>query len=382
MLFEVIARHGRSVIDIEQIEIHGRLLLAVAVSAPGGAGGDAPTDAQLVEELTMAAGSLGLTVDWEELVGAPEASNGARHHVTVLAARLPAATMAAVSGAVAECGATMTRIVRLAAKPVVAFELEVTGGQGDDLRRALAGVAARCEIDVAVQRAGLYRRAKRLVVLDVDSTLIQDEVIDLLAEEAGCAAEVAAVTESAMAGEMDFEASLRARVRLLAGLGEEQLHAVGRRVRLTPGAGTLVRTLRLLGCEVALVSGGFSAVIDGLAATLGITLTASNELEVVGGKLTGEVAGPVVDRAGKAAALVRFAEMTGVPLNQTVAVGDGANDIDMIATAGLGVAFNAKPVVRAAADATVSVPYLDAILFLLGISLKEIEAAEHEPSLP
>jgi len=202
--------------------------------------------------------------------------------------------------------------------------------------------------------------------------LIRDEVIDLLAARAGCAEEVATVTVAAMRGELDFAASLRERVGLLAGLPAEVLDAVREELRLTAGAETLIRTLRGLGYKSGIVSGGFTEVIGPLAAGLGIDYVAANSLEIAGGKLTGRLSGPVIDRAGKADALRRFASEAGVPLSQTVAVGDGANDLDMIAAAGLGVAFNARPVVRDAADTSLSVPYLDAILYLLGISSEDV----------
>jgi phosphoserine phosphatase len=212
--------------------------------------------------------------------------------------------------------------------------------------------------------------------MDVDSTLVQGEVIEMLAEHAGCAAEVAEVTERAMRGEMDFAESLRSRVRLLAGVPETALDDVRRDLLLAPGARTFVRTLKRLDYRLAVVSGGFTQVTDALVADLGIDYSAANTLEVVDGLLTGELVGPIVDRAGKADALRRFAAEAGVPVAQTVAIGDGANDLDMLAAAGLGIAYNAKPVVRVAADAALSVPYLDAILFLLGISRDEIEDAD------
>ena len=216
----------------------------------------------------------------------------------------------------------------------------------------------------------------RLVVMDVDSTLVQDEVIDLLAARAGCAEQVAKLTAAAMAGQLDFATSLRERVALLAGLDERVLDEVRTQLRLAPGARTLIRTLRRLGYRCGIVSGGFTQVIEPLAAELGIHYVAANALEISGGVLTGRLSGPVIDRAGKADALRRFASQAGVPVSQAVAVGDGANDLDMIAAAGLGVAFNAKQVVKDAADAAVSVPYLDSILYLLGISREDVEAAD------
>jgi phosphoserine phosphatase len=290
---------------------------------------------------------------------------------------LPAA-VAAVAGTIAGTGANIDRIVRLSSYPVTTIELEVSGGDPDRLRTELATAAASHHVDVAVQRSGLTRRAKRLVVMDVDSTLIQDEVIELVAQEAGCQAEVEALTGAAMRGELDFETALRARTALLAGLPESALERVRDRVRLAPGARTLVRTLGRLGYRTALVSGGFTQVVGPLAAELGIDFLAANTFEIADGRLTGRLVGPIVDRAGKARALERFAREAGVPVTQTVAIGDGANDLDMLRLAGLGIAFNAKPVVRAAADAAVNVPYLDTILYLLGISRDEIEEADAE----
>jgi phosphoserine phosphatase len=198
----------------------------------------------------------------------------------------------------------------------------------------------------------------------------------MLAEHAGCGAAVRAVTESAMRGELDFEESLRKRVELLAGVPETALDEVAARLPLTPGARTTVRTLQRLGFRCGIVSGGFTRVIGGLARELGMDFCEANELEIAEGKLTGRVLGEVVDRPGKAKALRHFAEASGIPLAQCVAVGDGANDIDMLATAGMGVAFNAKPAMREVADTALSHPFLDAVLFLLGVTRAEVEAAD------
>jgi phosphoserine phosphatase len=256
--------------------------------------------------------------------------------------------------------------------------MSVSGADPDALRVELAAEAAAQEVDVAVQRTGLSRRAKRLIVMDVDSTLIQGEVIELLAAHAGCLDEVAKVTEQAMRGELDFAESLRKRVALLEGLPAEVFEHVRKEVVLTPGARTLVRTLKRLDFRFAIVSGGFTQITDGLVEELGIDYSAANVLEVVDGRLTGRVVGEIVDRPGKARALERFAREARLPISQTVAIGDGANDLDMIAAAGLGIAFNAKPVVRQAADTAVNTPYLDSILYLLGISRDEVEAADAE----
>jgi phosphoserine phosphatase len=242
------------------------------------------------------------------------------------------------------------------------------------LRERVTAVANELGLDLAVQRAGLHRRAKHLVVMDADSTLLQDEVIDLLGDACGRAPEVAAITEAAMKGEIDFAQSLRQRVALLAGMPASVLEDVRAQLRLAPGARTLVRTLQRLGYVPAVVSGGFVEVLGPLMAELDVHHLEANCLEIEDGRLTGRLGGPIIDRAAKAHALERFAREVGVPLEQTVAVGDGANDIDMLSIAGLGIAFNAKPGVQEHADTALSVPYLDAVLYFLGISREEIEA--------
>jgi len=282
--------------------------------------------------------------------------------------------VAAIASRIAASGANIDRIDRLADRPVTCIELDVSGADPDALRAALTSEAVRQRVDVAVQRGGLHRRAMRLIVMDVDSTLVSVEVIDLLAARAGCAEQVAKITASAMRGDVDFATALRERVALLAGLDASVLDEVRREVTLAPGARTLIKTLRHLGFRCGIVSGGFSQLTTALAADLGLDYAAANTLEIAGGKLTGHLTGPVIDRAGKAAALRQFAAEAGVPLSQTVAVGDGANDLDMITTAGMGIAFNAKQAVRDAADASVSVPYLDTVLYLLGVSRDEVEA--------
>ena len=375
-LFGVLARFPLSIADIEQVVIRGRLVLGVLASC------DSPPDLTAIHrDVSALAASLG--VDVEITAGSAEpgrAGNGAgasgQLHVTLLGSPLRPDAIAAVAGRIAASGANIDRITRLASDPVTCLELNVSGAEPAPLRASLASHATELGVDVAVQRGGLYRRAMRLIVMDVDSTLIQNEVIDLLAERAGCADEVAKITESAMRGELDFAASLRERTALLAGLDAATVDAVRGELRLTPGAETLIRTLKRLGYKCGIVSGGFTRVIDPLAADLGIDYVAANTLEMVDGKLTGRVLDPVIDRDGKTAMLREFAARAGVPLSQTVAVGDGANDLGMIGAAGLGVAFNAKPVVRDAADTALNVPYLDAILYLLGISRDAVEAAD------
>ncbi|MCK4176960.1 phosphoserine phosphatase SerB [Aciditerrimonas ferrireducens] len=372
-LFAALEQAGADVLDVEQVTIFGQLLLAVVV-----VGVDQGVLQDAVAPLTPTWG-LAVAVNPTDLGASPPPHH--HHWLTVLAPTLPAAALAGVFGAVARAGGNVERIVQLAHQPVVSYELLVAGAGSDELRRQVAQEAARLRIDVAVQRAGLHRRARHLIVLDVDSTLIRQEVVDLLAERAGCAQQVAEITRAAMAGELEFAEALRARVQLLAGLPASTLEEVRQSLELTPGARTLVRTLARLGYETAVVSGGFLQVIEPMAADLGIRRVAANRLEVADGRLTGRLLGPIVDRAGKAEALRRFAAEAGVPLAQTVAVGDGANDIDMLSVAGLGIAFNAKAVVQDAADAALNVPYLDPILYLLGVPRSEIEAAD-EPERP
>jgi len=377
-LFGILAAHPLRVLDIEQVVIRGKLVLGVLL------GCDSPPDLTGIHAAVSGlAADLGLEAEITAGSGRSDApARGLGHlgtgrlHVTLLGSPLGPAAITAIAGRIAASGANIDRIGRLALQPVTCIEMDVSGGDPVALRADLGRVAVEVGIDVAVQRGGLHRRALRLVVMDVDSTLIQDEVIDLLAARAGCAGEVAKITSAAMRGELDFASSLHERVALLAGLDAAVLDDVRRELRLTAGARTLIRTLAGLGYRFGIVSGGFIQVIGPLAAELGIGYVAANTLDIAAGKLTGRVTGPVIDRAGKADALRGFARDAGVPLSQTVAIGDGANDLDMIAAAGLGVAFNAKPAVRDAADTSVSVPYLDAVLYLLGISSEDVTADE------
>jgi phosphoserine phosphatase len=368
-IFGALAHAGVNVVDLEQILLRRRLILGVLVTAPR----DVKRLRQSIEKV---AGDLGMTVDIDKGVGDNKARREGRSHVTVIGSPLKASDMAAIAGRIADLGGNIDRIERMARYPVTAIELDVSGADPAALRSQLAREAAALSVDIAVQPASLLRHTVRLIVMDVDSTLIQGEVIEMLAAHAGFEAEVAAVTEAAMRGEIDFEESLRARVQLLAGLDASVIDTVYDSIVVNPGARTLVRTLRRLGYRFAIVSGGFSQVTDRLAEDLGIHRSRANTLEIVDGKLTGNLLGDVVDRAGKARALRELAADLGVPEAATIAIGDGANDLDMLEAAGLGIAYNARPVVREQADTTLNVPYLDAILYLLGISREEIEAAD------
>jgi phosphoserine phosphatase len=373
-LFSVLAAHDLSVIDVEQVVIRGRLVLGVLLSCPA-----SPDLTAIHREVTVLAADLGLDAEITAGSGEPARRRGSLH-VTVLGRMLSPAAIAGIAGHIAASGANIDSISRLAQGTVTCIEFEISGADPAALRAALAIESAERGVDVAVQRGGLHRRSMRLVVMDVDSTLVAGEAIDLLAARAGAAAKAAELTAAAMHGELDFEAALRERVALLAGLDASVIDEVRAQLVLTPGARTLIRTLRRLGYRCGIVSGGFTQFTDALAVELRLDFAAANTLGIEDGKLTGLLTGPVIDRAGKARALREFAAASGVPLSQTVAVGDGANDLDMIAAAGLGIAFNAKPVVRDAADASVSVPNLDAILYLLGISRDDVEAADAEDS--
>jgi len=370
-VFRTLTRAGVEVLDIEQIVLRRRLILGILVTAPR-------DWKRLRDAVEATATELGMSVEVDRGTGDNKVRREGRSHVTVIGAPLKASAMAAVAGRIADSGANIDRIERMARYPVTAIDLHVSGADPDRLHAMLSLEAAAQGVDVAVQPASLLRRAMRLIVMDVDSTLIQGEVIELLAAHSGHRAEVAAVTERAMRGELDFEESLRARVELLAGIPASALDDVYDALVLAPGARTLIRILRRLGYRFALVSGGFNQINDRLAEELGIHYARANELEIVDGVLTGRIVGEVLDRAGKAEALRYFAGEVGVPVESVVAIGDGANDLDMLEIAGLGIAYNAKGLVQEAADTTMNVPYLDAIMYLLGISREEIEALDLE----
>jgi phosphoserine phosphatase len=301
------------VVDVEQVVVHGQLVLGVVVRSPG-----EPDDGRLADRLTAVAADVtartGMQVAVEPTAGAAVRERTARHHVIVLGRPVPPAAVAGAARAIAGVGGNIEAIRRLSDYPLTSFELTVSGAGSTALRTALATVAAETGTDVAVEQAGLARRSKRLIVLDVDSTLVRGEVIDELAARAGRAAEVARITAAAMNGELDFEQSLRARVAVLAGLPVSVLDEVREHLVLTPGARTLIRTLQRLGFRCGIVSGGFTQITDPLAAALGLDFVAANTLEVAEGRLTGGLVGEVVDRAGKARALARFADAHGVPL--------------------------------------------------------------------
>ncbi|WP_028937425.1 phosphoserine phosphatase SerB [Pseudonocardia spinosispora] len=386
VLFTALTRHGVELLDVEQVVIQGRLTLGTLVATDRD-----PEGLQEAIEQSMATVGMSVHITVQRASQADRESELRRastHVVVVLGQPITARAFGEVARALAEVGANIDSIRRVADYPVTGLELMVSPDPNDHvdyphgaLRAKLVEVAASVGVDVAVERVGLARRSKRLIVFDVDSTLITGEVIEMLAAKAGDEAqeEVRAVTEAAMRGELDFTESLRRRVSVLAGLPVSVLDEVADSLELTPGARTTIRTLKRLGYRCGVVSGGFTTVVRRLVDELGLDFCAANELEVVDGKLTGQVVGSdgeIIDRAGKAVALRRFAQEYDIPLEQCVAVGDGANDIDMLSTAGLGVAFNAKPALREVADTALSVPYLDVVLFVLGITRDEVEVAD------
>lgn len=375
-LMDLLASENCEIYDVGQITIRGRLMLNVLIGVPA--------EQATVRDILYFAWETDLEVSFEVVDPTPTPPKKLSV-VTVIGPRVTAEEYAAVTSAIALGGGNIERIVRLSRYPVVSYELTVSGGDIAAITDDLVTVAAATPIDVAIQPDGLARRAKRMVVMDVDSTLIQEEVIDLLAREKGVEAEVSALTAAALAGEVDFAGALLERVRLLAGLDEGALRRVASEITLTPGAKTLIRTLHRLGIKTAIVSAGFTRFSRALAERLGIDYYLSNTLEVVDGVLTGRLVGEFVDGPRKAQFVAEIAAREGISLDQVVAIGDGANDLDMLRSVGLGIAFNAKPVVSAQADTSIRVPYLDPILFLLGIQrehVEEADASDHDLNQP
>ena len=367
-LFDVLAGMRAVVHDVEQIVVRRRLTLDVLIEVEEGD--------DVLKDLLLFGFKRNLQINVEEVEDHPT-EYSQQFVVTLIGEELSPAELREATVAIANGNGNIDRIVRLSRYPVMSYELAVNGGDITEIRKNLLNVASVLpKMDVAIQPLNLSRRAKRLVILDVDSTLIQDEVIDLLAVQAGCEREVSEITDLAMRGKIDFAEALLERVSLLKGLDELAIERAWHELTLTPGARTFCRTLGRLGFTTAIVSGGFSIFTDRLQRELGIQHGRANHLEIVNGCLTGELTGPIVDRRAKADFLREIAVIEGVPIEQTVAIGDGANDLDMLSEAGLGIAFNAKPIVRDAANTSLRVPYLDAVLFLLGVSREEIEAAD------
>jgi len=368
-LFNTLAPFKISILDIEQVVIKDRLILTVLISLN-------PDHQEAIEEdLQKIASEIG--VDIATLYSVTESgfivSKQGLIHVVVLGKKITPQAIALISSAIASQNSNIERIFRTASSPVLAIEFVVSGSSHEELSQLLTPIAAAHSIDIAVLPGGSMRYARKLVQLDVDSTLIAQEVIELLAAKAGAGEEVKKITDAAMRGELDFAESLRARTALLRGLPESVISEVQKEISLTPGARNLVATLNKLGHSVSVVSGGFIDVIEPLLKDLEIKHYKANKLKIEDGLLTGEIEGEIIDRAAKATALRDFANELGINMSHTIAIGDGANDLDMIAAAGFGIAFNAKPAVKAAADSAISDPYLDSVLYLLGITSQDSE---------
>lgn len=373
--FRVLSAHEVQLLDVEQSLFRGCLSLGALV------GLREERVEVLREGLVETLKAYGQTVSLEVVQSLRSTRPLSTHAVVVLGDPVQASHVSRIGQTLADYGANIDTIHGIADYPVTGLELKVTvadpkPGGGVSLRKALALLTQEIGVDIAIERAGLARRSKRLICFDCDSTLITGEVIEMLAAHAGKEAEVAEVTERAMRGELDFEESLRERVAVLRGLDASVIDQVAQQIQLTPGARTTIRTLKRMGYKTAVVSGGFIQVLEDLSSELELDYTRANTLEIVDGKLTGRVVGKVVDRAAKAEFLREFAEDSGLQMHQTVAVGDGANDIDMLSAAGLGIAFNAKPALREIADASVNYPFLDEVLYILGISRDEIDEAD------
>ncbi|WP_321533020.1 phosphoserine phosphatase SerB [uncultured Desulfuromonas sp.] len=365
---------GARIRDIEQTTTHTQMVLTLLLDLSAGGSSEKP----LIKDLLFQAKEMGLDLDFAVISedDYQRKTAGNTYVVTILGSRVDARSLAEVTALLAEASANVVRISKLTQRELRCVELLInTDGQLDvpALKRQLLQVGGGQRVDVAVQKESLYRRAKRLVVMDMDSTLIQVEVIDELARLAGVGDDVARITEQAMNGELDFGQSLAARVALLKGLKEEALDEVYRSIPFTPGARNLVHILKRLGFRTAVISGGFKFFTDRLQQELGLDYAFANQLEIVNGEVTGRTLGRIVDGECKAQLLEEIAEREGVTLDQVIAIGDGANDLPMLGKAGLGIAFNAKARVREQADTHINQQSLDSILYLLGLSEREVD---------
>jgi phosphoserine phosphatase len=367
------------VLDIGQAVIHATLSMGVLVEVPDGC--DAQGMAEAVSSYAEGRGMRSRInpVSPDSYAQWVQAQGRARYIITLLARKITADQLARVTAVVSSHGLNIDSINRLSGRiplgelPALSkacVEFSVRGPLQDSgaFRRDLLEVAGALDVDLAFQQDNMYRRNRRLVVFDMDSTLIEAEVIDELAHLAGVGEQVSAITERAMRGELDFSESFRARVALLRGLPEQALQQVGERLKMTEGASHLIATLRTLGYKTAILSGGFTYFARALQARLGMDYVYANELDIVDGVVTGEVSGSIVDGARKAELLRQLALQEGIDLQQVIAVGDGANDLPMLSIAGLGIAFRAKPLVKQSAEQSISTLGLDAILYLLGFS--------------
>jgi len=380
----ILARYRLNVLDIGQAVIHDTLSLGILVETPPDA-----ESSSVLKDLLFEAHKLNINVRfrpidedrYEEWVAGQGKD---RHIITLLARKITAEQLADVTTTVADNGLNIDSIARLSGRVHLegealnqdsraCIEISVRGEpqDGEAMRAAFLNIANERNLDIAFQRDSAYRRNRRLVVFDMDSTLIRSEVIDELATEAGVGEQVADITEQAMRGELDFNESFKARVALLKGLDEGALERVRERIQLTEGAERLISTLRALGYRTAILSGGFTWFGQWLQQLLGIDYVHANELEIENGQVTGRVVGQIVNGQRKADLLKDIATQEGISLEQVIAVGDGANDLPMLGEAGLGIAFRAKPLVKQNAEQAISTLGLDGILYLIGVRDKD-----------
>lgn len=381
-LTSILAEHDATILDVGQAVIHELLCMGMLVEVP-----DERHTPALHKELLFRAYEMDIKIKFTPIGDAHYThwvgqQGKARHIVTVLGARLHARHLARVTSVLKDHGLNIDVITRLSGRipiepgaraPYACVELSVRGTPADAtaLRAAFLEIAHETGVDIAFQADDVFRRNRRMIAFDMDSTLIQAEVIDELAVAAGVGAEVAAITERAMRGEMDFQESLRRRLALLKGLDASVLEGIADRLPLTDGVERLMAMLHQLGYTIAILSGGFTYFGARLQERFGVHHMHANELEIVDGRLTGNVIGPIVDGERKAALLREIANHEQIDLRQAIAVGDGANDLPMLSIAGLGIAFRAKPIVKQSARQALSAVGLDGILYLIGVRDRE-----------
>ncbi len=386
-LMQVLSVHSLQILDVGQAVIHNQLTLGIVVSSD-----DQTATALAMKDILILAHDIGLTVRFKPIIGTDYdqwVSEGGRtrYIVTALAPELTAEHLKQVTQIVSNQGFNIETVTRLSGRPerdgqqdglkrsCVEFGLKGQMLDAQAMRAACLRLSTELSIDVAVQEDNAYRRNRRLVCFDMDSTLIEQEVIDELAIEAGVGEQVAEITERAMQGELDFQSSFRARVALLKGMDASVLPKIAERLTVTEGAERLISTLKSLGYRTAILSGGFQYFAEYLQAKLGIDEVHANILDVENGMVTGEVKGHIVDGARKALLLQQIANEMNISPEQAIAVGDGANDLPMLSIAGLGVAFRAKPLVRQNANQAISSVGLDGVLYLLGVHDKDLNRA-------
>ena len=364
-LMKTLSAFSVTIIDIEQLVIRDRLLLTVLLSLD-----EAHAEA-ITEDLHTLQDQIGLDIAIDFTQQGSTRVSGETLRVVIVGNAIKPSGLAAVASQIAQLGGNISAIKRTAMDPLISIELELSipNNSLKEVQGALTSVAIENKIDLAVEPGGLQRKSKRIVMLDMDSTLIEQEVINLLGAAAGQSIAIEAITHKAMAGDLDFKAALIERVALLKGMDQNILNQVRDQITLTKGAKKLIDELHQQGHKVGVVSGGFIEVIEPILNSLSIDFYRANKLKISDGLLTGEIEGPLIDSHAKRIALEQFAKQEKVPLEQTVAIGDGANDLEMIKAAGLGIAFNAKPKVAAAADTTISNQDLSTVLLLMGISI-------------